>query len=344
MWLCIEELKKILKSRLSIIFLMLITSIQIIAVITSYKEIEKKCGSIPEYNAYANEYNGTLEVGIVKYDDIKKMSMDSYKREGNTKEEYFYEQYLAAIVRSLNYTNNGMGNPPVFQNAIGINILVQNVTSVFSVIFAFIGILISLYPIFSRDVENGMDSIIYSSYIGRKSIVKAKIVACLLFVIGWITVYYFSITIFTIFLFDNKNVMAVPINCIACLGDCSVNINVLQFLGLGYLLLLVSSLFISACIMIIYSRVKRQILGMVLGMALIIFPMFMPKNGNIGRIFCILPSAFGSALLIIGKNLKYVFCGAEISIVAFGMAIIQFTTIVLFMLFKYTFWKGRIEA
>ena len=345
MWLCVEELRKILRSRLSVIVLIAIILMQIVTALSSYNEIENKCGSIKAYNEYADQYNGTLDRSLVDSSDVNKMISDSYRRTENTKEAFFYEQYLAAIVRANDYeAENSKAEPPAFQNVVGINILVQNLTSVVSTIFALVGLLFALYPIFFRDIENGMENIIYCSYIGRKDIVKAKIGAGLLFGIGWISVYYFLISIFTIILFGNVKVLNVPINCVACLSDCNYNISVLQYLLLGYLLLLIASLFMVACVMLIYSRVKKISIGILVGMALIILPMCIPKNGNIGKMFCLLPSAFGSALLIVGKNLELALLGTKIALPIVGMIVVTFLTIVLFMIIKWTFWKGRVET
>ena len=158
MWLCGEELKKILRSRLSVIVLIAIIIMQIVTALSSYKEIENKCGNIKAYNEYADKYNGTLDRSLVDSSDINKMLSDSYRRTENTKEAFFYEQYLAAIVRANDYgTGSSKVKTPTFQNTVGVNILVQNLTSVVSTIFALAGLLFALYPIFFRDMENGMD-------------------------------------------------------------------------------------------------------------------------------------------------------------------------------------------
>lgn len=344
MWLCGEEFKKILKSRLSVIVLIAIMIIQTLTILSSYKEIENKCGNINEYNTYADEYNGTLDRSFVDSNDINKMVSNVYQRSENTKEAYFYEQYLAAIVRADEYVDDsGRTTTPKFQNTIGINALVQNLTSVVSVVFALMGILFALNPIFYKDMENGMANIIYSSLFGRRSIIKAKIIASLTFGVGWISIYYFFISIFTIVLFGNEKIMNVPINCVPCLSDCNYNISVLQYLLLGYLLMLIAALFMVACIMLVYSRIRKLTTGVLIGGVLILLPMFLPKNGNIGKLFCLLPSSYGSALLIVGENLKLLLFGKNIDILTIGIIIILFLTIVLFRILKSTFWKGRVD-
>ena len=91
MRLCVEELKKILRCRSSWLVMIAILAIQIVTVYSCYMDMESKCGSVAEYNAYANQYNGTLDMDMVNADDIQKMKIGSYQRPGNTKEDYFYE-------------------------------------------------------------------------------------------------------------------------------------------------------------------------------------------------------------------------------------------------------------
>ncbi len=344
MLLYVEELKKTLRCRSSWLVMIAILAIQVVTVISCYKDLESKCGNVAEYNAYADQYNGTLILDMVDSNDIQKMKMNSYQRPNNTKEDFFYEQYLAAIVRIMDYkTQYNDGNELKYWNSIGINNLVQNLTTSVSAIFVFIGLLFGLHPIFLKDIENGMDKIIYSSYYGRKQILKAKCIAGIIFEVLWITIYYFGIILLTVIVFKNAGALTIPINYIACLALCSVNISVWQYLLMGYLLLLIASTFMTACIMLVYARVKKIIIGLGLGLVLIFMPMFIPKNGNLGRLFCILPSVFSNTSLIIGENLKINCLGTEISIVGLGCIILPIGTVLIFLLLKRIFWNGRVD-
>lgn len=344
MLLWIEELKKMLRCRSSWIVMTAILVIQVVTVISCYRDLENKCGNVAEYNAYADQYNGTLMMDMVNPNDIQKMKMDLYQRPNNTKEDFFYEQYLAAISRSVDYNiQYNDGNEPKYWNSIGINNLIQNLTASVSAIFVFIGLLFGLHPIFLKDNENGMDKIIYSSYYGRRQILKAKCIAGIVFEVLWVTIYYFSIAFLTVMVFRNAGALGIPINYIACLAFCAVRIRVWQYLLIGYILLLIASTFMTVCIMIIYAKVKKIIIGLGVGLALIFMPMFIPKNGNVGRIFCLLPSVFSNASLIVGESLKIKCLGAEISILGLGCIILPIGTVLLFVLLKRIFWNGRVE-
>lgn len=344
MLLYVEELKKILRCRSSWLVMIAILAIQVVTVISGYKDLESKCGNVPEYNAYADQYNGTLIMEMVDSKDIQKMKIGSYQRPGNTKEDYFYERYLAAISRSIDYkTQHHDGNEPKYWNSSGINNLVQNLTTSVSAIFVFIGLLFGLHPIFLKDIENGMDKIIYTSYYGRKQILRSKCIAAIIFEVLWVTIYYFSIAFLTIMVFREAEVLVIPINYIACLSFCSIRISVWQYLLIAYLLLLITSTFMTACIMIIYAKVKKIIVGVGVGLALIFIQMIFPKNGNIGKSFCILPSVFSNTSLIVGENLKLECLGTEISILGLGCIILPIGTILIFLLLKRTFWNGRVE-
>lgn len=344
MLLYVEELKKLLRCKSSWLVLIAIFLLQVVTLVSCYKDMEGKCGNIAEYNAYADKYNGTLIMDMVESDDIQKMQTGCYQRAKNTVEDYFYERYLAAIVNSNDYkAKYNDGNEPLFWNSVGINHLVQNLTTSVSAIFVFVGLLFGLHPIFLKDMENGMDKIIYSSYCGRKQILRAKCIAAIVFEIAWVTIYYFSIACLTVTVFGNAGALGIPINYIACLSSCVVPISVWQYLLLGYLLLLISSTFMTACMVLVYSKVKKIIGGWGIGLALIFIPMFVPKNGNVGKVFCILPSVFSNISLIVGENLKLELLGTKISILGLGCIMLSIGTILMFLLLRRTFWNGRVE-
>ncbi len=344
MRLYIEELKKMLRCRSSWLVMIAILALQVISAISGYQDLQYKCGNVAEYNTYAEQYNGTLILDMVESDDIHKMQMNVYQRPDNTKEAYFYEQYLAAISRAIEYkTQYGDDDAPKYWNSVGINYLVQNLTTSVSTIFVFIGLLFGLHPIFMKDVENGMDKIIYSTYHGRKQILRAKCIAGIIFEIVWVTIYYFSLILFNVTLFGNIGALVVPINYIPCLYLCSWGINVWQYFLIGYLLLLITSTFMTACIMLIYAKVKKIMVGLGAGLALIFLPMFIPKNGNWGKVFCILPSVFSNTSLIVGENLSLRFLGMEVPIVGLGCMILPLGTVFIFLLLKRIFWNGRVE-
>ncbi len=344
MSLCKEEIRKVLRSRMTIIVILLIMVIQISAIISGYIETGNKCGGMSEYNAYAKNYNGTMDLDIVSDEDIQKMNSDAYHRTGNTKEEFFYEQYLAAVVRSMSYADeNDQQNAPRYYNALGINYLVQNLTSLVSTIFAFLALIILLHSIFFKDVENGMDRIIYSSYRGRKEIVMSKFLAGIILGLSWMTIYYFVIGFLTITIYGDWDLLLIRINCIPCLSDCNAGITVLGYLLLGYALLMVAATLMTACLMLVFSRVTKPFWGIGIGLLLVILPMFIPKNGNIGKLFCLIPSVFGSAQLIVGENLYYVISGAAIPLYAIGFILLPIMTFVVFAFYRLLFWKGRID-
>ena len=165
----------------------------------------------------------------------------------------------------------------------------------------------------------------------------------MLYEVLWATIYYFSITFLTIIVFGNVGALYIPINYIACLCFCSVPISVGQYLLIAYLLLLITSTFMTACIVIIYSKVKKIIVGLGIGLALIFIPMFVPKNGNMGKVFCILPSVFSNTSLIVGENLKLECLGTEISILGLGCIILPIGTVLIVLLLRRIFWNGRVE-
>ena len=344
MLLYVEELKKMLRCKSSWLVMIAILAIQVGAVFSSYNALETECGNVAEYNTYADQYNGTLMIDMVDSNDIQKMKMDTYQRASNTKEEYFYERYLAAISRSIEYKDHyNDGNEPKYWNCIGINDLVQNIATSVSTIFVFIGLIWGLHPLFLKDIENGMDKIIYSSYHGRNEILRAKCIAGIIFEVIWVTIYYVSITLLTVTVFKNAGALAAPINYVPCLYLCPVQIKVWQYLIIGYLLLLIASTFMTACMMLVYARVKKVIVGIGMGLVLTFMPMFIPKNGNIGRIFCLLPTVFGGANLIVGENLRIKCLGTEISVLGLGCMILPIGTVLLFLLLKRIFWNGRVE-
>ena len=340
-----QELKKTLKYKATFFVMGIILLIQLTTAYSGYKELERKCGDVNAYNEFANKYNGELDFSLVDENDIENMKKDSYSRKGNTIEDFFYSQYLAAIVRSQYYKENlGMNDVPKFYNSIGINALIQNITSSVSVIFVFVGLLFIIYPIFGVDSENEMDKVIYSTYLGRKKVVEAKSKAGLVLTFAWTTFYYFLITIFTISIYGNWNVIGVPINCIASVYSCSMKISVIGYLLLGYLLLIISALLMSACLFIIFSRISKAVFGIGLGLLFIFLPMFLPKNGNLGKAVCMFPSAFGSAQLIVGKNIEYLILNTRVPAYAVGIIVVPITTLVVLFIFKRSFWRGRIDV
>ena len=344
MFLCMEELKKILRCRSSWFVVLAILVIQVVTVVSGYKDMESKCGNIAAYNAYADSYNGTLNRELVDSDDIQKMKKGSYQRAGNTVEDYFYERYLAAIVNADEYKAKYQdGNEPKYWNAVGINNLVQNLTTSVSACLVFIGLIFGLHPIFLKDTENGMDKIIYSSYDGRKQILKAKCIAAMAYEAAWVTIYYVSIAFLTIVVFRNTSALNIPVNFIPCLSFCTVHIRVWQYLWISYFLLLMASTFVTAFMVMVYAKVKRIMAGWAIGIALTFIPMFVPKNGNVGRFFCILPSVFSNASLIVAENLKLKCMGTEISILGLGTILLAVGTVLVFLLLRKIFWIGRVE-
>ena len=71
--------------------------------------------------------------------------------------------------------------------------------------------------------------------------------------------------------------------------------------------------------------------------------MFVPKNGNMGKVFCILPSVFSNTSLIVGENLKLECLGTEISILGLGCIILPIGTVLIVLLLRRIFWNGRVE-
>lgn len=344
MLLYVQELKKVLRCKSSWFVIIAIMVMQVATVFSSYYEKEAQCGNIAEYNTYVAQYNGTLMMDMVDENDIQKMQMGIYQSTGNTKEDYFYERYLAAISRSIKYKDQyNDGNELKYWNCIGINELVQNIATHFSTIFVFIGLIVGLHPLFLKDIENGMDKVIYTSYHGRNEILRAKCIAGIMFEVLWVTVYYLGITLLTIIVFKNEGALVAPISYVPCLFLCRAQIKVWQYLIIGYLLHLIASTFMTACMMVIYARVKKVIVGIGMGLVFTFMPMFIPKNGNIGTIFCLLPTVFGGANLIIGENLKINCLGTEISVLGLGCILLPIGTVLIFLLLKRIFWNGRVE-
>ncbi len=344
MLLYVQELKKMLRCKSAWLVMIVILTIQVGTVFSTYNDKEAKCGNIAEYNTYADPYNGTLMMDMVDAKDIQKMKMGTYQSADNTKEEYFYMRYLAAISRSIGYKERyNDGNEPKYWNCIGINELVQNVATHFSTVFVFIGLIFGLHSLFLKDIENGMDKVIYSSYHGRNQILRAKCIAGIIFEILWVTIYYLSITLLTITVFKNVGALVAPINYVPCLYLCRAQLKVWQYLIIGYLLHLIASTFMTAFMMVVYSRVKKVVVGIGMGLVFTFIPMFIPKNGNIGTIFCLLPTVFGGANLVVGENLKIKCLGTEISVLGLGCILLPIGTVLICLLLKRTFWNGRVE-
>ncbi|HAU84065.1 MAG TPA: hypothetical protein DCW90_00595 [Lachnospiraceae bacterium] len=339
-----EEAKKPFKSKRTLLIMLAILLIQIGSVFPDYFDFTKRCGSVEAYNEYANAYNNQISEKYVKKEDITKMLKDSYIGRDTSKETIFYNQYLAAVCRSISWKETKENeNVPVFWNSIGINKLVQNLNSFVSGIFIFIGLLFGVSCIFIWDEENGMDQIIYSSSRGRKHIISAKCFGCFVFAFTWATIYYFSIAALTIGLYHNANALKAPINSIACLGFCETPIKVWQFLGMGYICVLIGSILISMLFALVYTKIKNNVLVLGIGMLLVFMPVVVPKNGVLGKIFCMLPTSFCDTSMLIGENVNLSILNRNISIVNLGCIFLIIISVLVYLIIKKTFWKGRVE-
>lgn len=339
-----EEAKKPFKSKRTLLIMLAILLIQVGSVMPDYFDFKKKCGSVEAYNEYANAYNNQISEKYVKQEDITRMLKDSYIGRDTSKETIFYNQYLAAVCRSLSWKETrGNENAPIFWNSIGINKLVQNLNSFVSGIFIFIGLLFGVSCIFIWDEENGMDQIIYSSSQGRKHIISAKCFGCFVFSFIWATIYYFSIVAITIGLYQNANALNAPINAIASLGFCEAPIKVWQFFCIGYICVLIGSILMSMLFALVYARIKNSVLALGIGILLIFMPIAVPKNGVLGKIFCMLPTSFCDTSLIIGENINLSILNRNVSVANFGCTVLIVISLFVYFVIRKTFWKGRVE-
>ncbi|MCF0130314.1 MAG: hypothetical protein HUJ71_01240 [Pseudobutyrivibrio sp.] len=339
-----EEIKKTFKTRLSLGVILLIILIQVCAVVASYSKLRDNCKDVKKYNEYANAYNGTLDESMVDVNDIRLMENDFYHRKDDTVEDYFYQQYLASICRAKQVEKIGDNvNIPKYYNAIGINCMAQNLTSTVTSFFVLVGIIFIVLPVYSKDRENGMDYIIYTSYLGRKEICKVKLWAAYVLVGLWVTIYYLFSFMLYVGVFDCYDMLTIPINSIGCLLLCPLRINVLEYFILGYVLLLISSFAYTSVMLFVYARVNYTVFCIGAGVLLIILPMFLPKNGILGRVTCILPSVFGKADLIIGNAVSINIFGHEVLLAYFGAVVLLTATMMINLVYKKTFWIGRVD-
>lgn len=107
--------------------------------------------------------------------------------------------------------------------------------------------------------------------------------------------------------------------------------------------MVIASTFMSLLFAVVYSKVKNSILWLGIGILLIFIPIIVPKNGTLGKIFCMLPTIFCDTSLIVGENIKLSFGSMNISIMYLGSAVLLVLSILLYIMIKKTFWRGRVE-
>ena len=72
-------------------------------------------------------------------------------------------------------------------------------------------------------------------------------------------------------------------------------------------------------------------------------PIAVPKNGVLGKIFCMLPTSFCDTSLIIGENINLSILNRNVSVANFGCTVLIVISLFVYFVIRKTFWKGRVE-
>lgn len=342
-----QELKKILRAKMVWIACALILLVQVIGILVENKEFRKECGGdITAYNIYANGYNDTLIEGVVSESTIDEYSADETSEDIEHEDWYgiekcFEREYYKAILR--NKALNIKGRTIVFWNNKGINTLVQALFGIISGISIALGLIFAAFCLIFKDKENEMDRVIYSSYIGRKEIIQAKALAILLFLLIWVSIYYWILVIVSVFSYGNVLALEAPIWSVACLSQTAYDMSTWSFLLVGYIMFIASGIFVSMCILLIVSVIKGAAGAFGACLAMLFLSMIMPKNGRVAMMISTWTPLYTYTHLLVDGVPSMLIIGGTVFGLCIEVVALLLSALLVYLLFKKVFWNGRIE-
>lgn len=281
-------------------------------------------------NDYINsEYNARTWISLKEEDSKNPSSITGLENlvktlESNNKQNtYLYSD----ILKHLNMLK--VVNEPGYYNDIGWGKLYIFLLGTPGTIFTLIVLLIAISPIFSNEQRNGMERIILATKNGHYKIVSAKIIASLVFTIAWVTCFY--ILSFLVYIIPYKNLSAwnMPLNSINGYVYTPYNLNVLQGLGVSYLMTILLGCTLAVLFCLISALQKTSLSSIALAVIIILAPMFITDSGLISKFLSLSPSVAisGNMLLreyssfnIMGKPIIYPIVASITSIIIFTIS------------------------
>ncbi len=195
--------------------------------------------------------------------------------------------------------------------------------------FTLIVLIIAIAPIFSNEQRNGMERIILATKKGHHKIVSAKIIASLFFTIIWVTCFYILSFLVHIIPYKNLSAWNIPLNSITGYVYTPYHLNVLQGLGISYLMTILSGCTLAVLFCLISALQKSTVSSITLAIILVLVPMFITDSGVISKFLALSPSIAisGNMLLrdytsfnIMNKPIMYPIVASIISIIIFTIS------------------------
>jgi ABC-type transport system involved in multi-copper enzyme maturation permease subunit len=158
-----------------------------------------------------------------------------------------------------------------------------------SIMFIGLVIVLALAPLYSGEAGYRMDSLILSSKYGRRSIVTAKLIAGLIFTVGWVTAFYGVCVIVSCLPYGFVGWDA-PLNSSYLFGESPYAMTQLQGLFLQYAIAIMGACGLLLWTALISAAFRSSLSSFGLAMTLVILP-FISLPGIIGEIISLLPSS-----------------------------------------------------
>lgn len=353
----IKELKKILLDKKIKIFFLIIIAIQINIFLVSLYKFNTSVINLKEYSKIADSMQGSINWDLVdkdlltnisnKYDDTlaKKVEFSSVK------EAWENEYYKSAInnIDRQRYINsleekelNGNDynieeeiknlkniEEPGYSNSVGINLFVQNITSIFT---ALVFVILSLMVVaFHDSIErlSGFDEFIISSKKGYHSMMFNKIFSEYFFISLLITIYYMVFLLLYIGMYKNYGSLEYKINSMGIFTYSIYNISIKEYLLNSYFRLLFGILSITSFIILVKEVVKNKIIGNIIAVLLVFLPLTLPRVGCISKVVVLSPIfsmqgefSYENAIIyrIFNKSISYTSISMTILIIIFVIA------------------------
>ncbi|NEZ46200.1 ABC transporter permease [Clostridium niameyense] len=241
------------------------------------------------YNKYVQNKESVLELLRENYSPVGKGNYDYYilyslsnkdvqkfykQRNKNIKQLLSFQHYSENQKKYILSLNNKISTPLYFDYSDGWNdILARGFRSVL-IIIAFV-VSICIAPIFAFEYETGADAILLSTKYGKNKLIKAKIIAGILFatIVYIIEVFFFTVSMLCCYGISGWNISFQIVSLTSIYPLTVIQVYLLGTM-IGYLVMLS----ITSVTMALSSKFKTPFSAIIISLLWIFAPLFIPKS------------------------------------------------------------------
>lgn len=266
---------------------------------------------------FKNEYDIAIEFKDMWTDDLKynrnkkytlkylKILKEQLKQEGK-EDTYEYKD----VIKNLSMMEKIQ--EPKYYNINGWNSVYTFVTSTKGVVLILFVIILSICPIFSEESARGMEKIIFTTKMGYRKIVSAKIIASIICVVLYVTLFYLTSIFIRLFIYGDFGNANILINNVKPYVMSIYKFSILQSIIISYFMSILSASVLALTICLVSAYQKNTIVSLIISVIICFIPLFIGSNTGVSKIFLLFPSLGMCINEVFSKYLSFNIFGSSV--------------------------------